>query len=161
MHRKYELCLRLSSEEQAQLECDARRCGLSKTAYLRRLILGAEIKARPTQEIKNLRTEIHHIGNNINQIARSVNADGALNWNCAYYGCDGLRPACYLDSDLLISVEDDEATDDVTPEHAGEIIAALAEQFGGTFATEDQLTTALSFMLGTLRATREKEARHE
>ena len=96
MHRKYELCLRLSSEEQAQLECDARRCGLSKTAYLRRLILGAEIKARPTQEIKNLRTEIHilgaeikarptqeiknlrteihHIGNNINQIARSVNA---------------------------------------------------------------------------------------
>ena len=51
MHRKYELCLRLSSEEQAQLECDARRCGLSKTAYLRRLILGAEIKARPTQEI--------------------------------------------------------------------------------------------------------------
>ena len=60
MHRKYELCLRLSSEEQAQLECDARRCGLSKTAYLRRLILGAEIKARPTQEI--------------NQIARSVNA---------------------------------------------------------------------------------------
>ena len=56
---------------------------------------------------------------------------------------------------------DDEAADDVTPEHAGEIIAALAEQFGGTFATEDQLTTALSFMLGTLRATREKEARHE
>ena len=61
----------------------------------------------------------------------------------------------------LVSIEDDEATDDVTPEHAGEIIAALAEQFGGTFATEDQLTTALSFMLGTLRATREKEARHE
>ena len=76
MHRKYELCLRLPSEEQAQLECDARRCGLSKTAYLRRLILGAEIKARPTQEIKDLRTEIHHIGNNINQIARTVNARG-------------------------------------------------------------------------------------
>ena len=27
-----------------------------------------------SQEIKALRTEIHHIGNNINQIARSVNA---------------------------------------------------------------------------------------
>ena len=93
--------------------------------------------------------------------ARLVRSGGALHWNNAYYGNYGLRPACYLDSDLLISVEDDEATDDVTPEHAGEIIAALAEQFGGTFATEDQLTTALSFMLGTLRATREKEARHE
>ena len=94
-------------------------------------------------------------------LARGVGSDGALDWGRACGGDFGLRPACNLSSDLLISVEDDEATDDVTPEHAGEIIAALAEQFGGTFATEDQLTTALSFMLGTLRATREKEARHE
>ena len=99
--------------------------------------------------------------NGYESLARRVGSDGALSWNNACYGLGGLRPACYLDSDLLISVEDDEATDDVTPEHAGEIIAALAEQFGGTFATEDQLTTALSFLLGTLRATREKEARHE
>ena len=99
--------------------------------------------------------------NGYESLARLVSADGTLGRNGAYYGSSGLRPACYLDSDLLISVEDDEATDDVTPEHAGEIIAALAEQFGGTFATEDQLTTALSFMLGTLRATREKEAAHE
>lgn len=99
--------------------------------------------------------------NGYESLARSVLTDGALNWSYACGGDVGLRPACYLDSDLLISVEDDEATDDVTPEHAGEIIAALAEQFGGTFATEDQLTTALSFVLGTLRATREKEARHE
>lgn len=99
--------------------------------------------------------------NGYESLARDVYSDGTLNWNSAYRGNNGLRPACYLDSDLLISVEDGEATDDVTPEHTGEIIAALAEQFGGTFATEDQLTTALSFMLGTLRATREKEARHE
>lgn len=99
--------------------------------------------------------------NGYESLARRVYSDGSLNGDLAYDGFNGLRPACYLDSDLLISVEDDEATEDVTPEHAGEIIAALAEQFGGTFATEDQLTTALSFMLGTLRATREKEARHE
>ena len=99
--------------------------------------------------------------NGYESLARYVCTDGALYWDYAYGGYGGLRPACYLDSDLLISVEDDEATEDVTPEHAGEIIAALAEQFGGTFATEDQLTTALSFMLGTLRATREKEAHHE
>ena len=72
--KKYEICLRLSREEQAQLESNARRCGLSKTAYLRRLIMGIPVKARPSQEIRALRTEIHHIGNNINQIARSVNA---------------------------------------------------------------------------------------
>ena len=74
MPKKYEICLRLSAEEKERLERDARSCGLSKTAYLRRLILGREVKARPSQEIRALRTEIHHIGNNINQIARSVNA---------------------------------------------------------------------------------------
>jgi hypothetical protein len=108
-----------------------------------------------------LSTAYSTASNGYEHSARYVISDGTLNWSNAYYGNNGLRPACYLDSDLLISVEDDETVEDVTPEHAGEIIAALAEQFGGTFATEDQLTTALSFMLGTLRATREKEAAHE
>lgn len=108
-----------------------------------------------------LSTAVSTASNGYEHSARYVDTGGTLDGYGAYSGYGGLRPACYLDSDLLISVEDDEATDDVTPEHAGEIIAALAEQFGGTFATEDQLTTALSFMLGTLRATREKEARHE
>ena len=66
MQKKYEICLRLSQEEKTLLENSARCCGLSKTAYLRRLILGAEVRALPSQEIKALRTEIHHIGNNIN-----------------------------------------------------------------------------------------------
>lgn len=74
MQKKYEICLRLTQEEKEHLENSARCCGLSKTAYMRRLIMGTEVKARPSQEIKALRTEIHHIGNNINQIARSVNA---------------------------------------------------------------------------------------
>ena len=74
MPKKYEICLRLSAEEKERLDRSASSCGLSKTAYLRRLILEKEVKARPSQEIKTLRTEIHHIGNNINQIARSVNA---------------------------------------------------------------------------------------
>lgn len=108
-----------------------------------------------------LSTAYSTASNGYEHSARLVWDVGTLYWLGACGGYYGLRPACYLDSDLLISIEDDEATDDVTPEHAGEIIAALAEQFGGTFATEDQLTTALSFMLGTLRATREKEARHE
>lgn len=108
-----------------------------------------------------LSTAYSTASNGYEHSARLVDSDGSLHWNSAYYGLLGLRPACYLDSDLLISVEDDETIEDVTPERASEIIAALAEQFGGTFATEDQLTTALSFMLGTLRATREKEAAHE
>ena len=74
MKKKYEICLRLSQEEKECLESSARRCGLSKTAYLRRLILGTEVKPKPVREIKDLRWEVHKIGVNINQIARSVNA---------------------------------------------------------------------------------------
>ena len=65
MPKSYEICLRLSAEEKERLE---------HSAHLRRLILGKEVKALPSQEIKALRTEVHKIGVNINQIARSVNA---------------------------------------------------------------------------------------
>lgn len=61
--------------QQYQLLCSqAKQCRLTKRAYLASLIEGQPVKSRPSQEIKDLRTEIHHIGNNINQIARSVNA---------------------------------------------------------------------------------------
>ena len=78
MTKNYEICLRLSVEEKERLERSARACGLSKTAYLRRLILEKEVKALPSQEIKALRTEVHKIGVNINQIARRINSTGTV-----------------------------------------------------------------------------------
>ena len=77
MSEKYKLCLRLNEEERERLERDAQRCGLTRNAYLRRLITGSEVRERPNQEIKALRTEIHQIGNNINQFTRMANACGA------------------------------------------------------------------------------------
>ena len=71
---KHHLHIELT-QQQYQLLCrQAKQSGLTKRAYLARLIEGQPVKARPSQEIKELRTEIHHIGNTINQIARSVNA---------------------------------------------------------------------------------------
>ena len=77
MSQKYEICLRLDEKEKERLETDAKRCGLTRNAYLRRLITGSEIKERPKEEIKLLRTEIHQIANNINQFTRIANACGA------------------------------------------------------------------------------------
>lgn len=93
--------------------------------------------------------------------ARLVWDDGALDWNYAYFGNYGLRPACYLDSDLLISVEDGDEDTGVGPQEAGTIVAELVEQFGGTYATGEQFAAEVSFLLGKLRAIREKEAAHE
>ena len=70
----HHLHVELTPEQYQLLTDNARQCGLSKRAFLVRLLEGKPVRARPSQEIKDLRTEIHHIGNNINQIARSVNA---------------------------------------------------------------------------------------
>ena len=71
---RHHLHIELTPAQYQSLTVQAKRCGLTKRAYLVRIIEGSPVRARPAQEIKELRTEIHHIGNNINQIARSVNA---------------------------------------------------------------------------------------
>ena len=93
--------------------------------------------------------------------ARRVGGDGSLDGYGAYYGGSGLRPACYLDSDLLISMDGDEQYTGIGPQEAAIIVAELVDQFGGTYATEGQFTAEVSFLLGKLRAIREKEADHE
>ena len=70
----HHLHIELTPTQYELLSEQAKQCGLSKRAFLVRLIEGNPVRARPSHEIKALRTEIHHIGNNINQIARSVNA---------------------------------------------------------------------------------------
>ena len=71
---RHHLHIALTPAQYRLLTDQARQCGLTKRSFLIRLIEGSPVRARPSQEIKELRTEIHHIGNNINQIARSVNA---------------------------------------------------------------------------------------
>ena len=70
----YKICLRLNAEEAEKLIANAKACGQTRTAYLRRLLNGHDLRPRPTAEFEALRTEIHQIGNNINQIARKANA---------------------------------------------------------------------------------------
>lgn len=71
---RHHLHIELTPAQYQRVVTQAKQCGLTKRAYIVRLIEGIPVRARPSQEIKELRTEIHHIGNNINQIARSVNA---------------------------------------------------------------------------------------
>ena len=66
-NEKHHLHIELTPQQYQLLCRQARKCGLTKRAFLVRLIEGRPVKARPAQEIKDLRTEIHHIGNNINR----------------------------------------------------------------------------------------------
>lgn len=71
---RHHLHIELSPAQYRLLTEQADVCGLSKRAYLVRLMEGTALPAKPSQEIKDLRWEVHKIGVNINQIARSVNA---------------------------------------------------------------------------------------
>ena len=71
---RYHLHIELTPVQYQLFTSQAKQCGLSRRAYLVRLIEGSPVRARPSQEIKDLRWEVHKIGVNINQIARSVNA---------------------------------------------------------------------------------------
>ena len=71
---RHHLHIELTQEQYRRLTEQASACGLSKRAYLVRLMEGKPVRAKPSQEIKDLRWEVHKIGVNINQIARSVNA---------------------------------------------------------------------------------------
>ena len=66
--------IELTPEQYATLCEKAKKSGLTKRAFIVRLLEGQEIRERPTEEIRRLREEVHQIGNNVNQIARSVNA---------------------------------------------------------------------------------------
>lgn len=102
-----------------------------------------------------LSTAVSTASNGYDHSARLVSTDGTLYWDGACYGGLGLRPACYLDSDLLISVPDEY----ITAGQAGDIAKELVDQFGGSYATEEQFKAELSFALGRLRAS--KEVAHE
>ena len=106
-----------------------------------------------------LSTAYSTASNGYEHSARCVDSGGSLGWSYACRGHYGLRPACYLDSDLLILVDGGDTG--IGPQEAGTIVAELVEQFGGTYATGEQFTAEISFLLGKLRALREAEVAHE
>ena len=79
-HRCCQLNVRLSPEELEQIRDDAQLSGVTVGAYVRQVMLDAEIprqSRRPNVEVKSLATVLSNlskIGSNLNQIARKVNS---------------------------------------------------------------------------------------
>ena len=94
---RHHLHIELTPAQYRLLTEKAKQCGLTKRAVVIRLLEGREIRSRPSREIKDLRTEIHHIGNNINQIARRVNTGiaGAAEAKRALYLLDQVYELMY------------------------------------------------------------------
>ena len=73
--RNLKVTFRVTESEKNLLIEKAKMAGLKMEPFLRNLIKGAEIKARPPNEYIALLKEINHIGNNINQIAHIANGE--------------------------------------------------------------------------------------
>lgn len=68
----------LNNEEFDRLEKDAQIAGLKKEPYVRKLIMGNEIRPRPPDEYAKILRELSAIGNNINQLAYKANGLGVI-----------------------------------------------------------------------------------
>ena len=70
------MTLRLNAAEYAHLCQQAKAAGLKKEPFIRTLIMGVNLRPRPPEEYAEIRRQLAAFGNNINQIARAVNARG-------------------------------------------------------------------------------------
>lgn len=75
MDRNTAVLVRLSPKEKEHLKAQAATCALKMEPYIRKLIMGKEVRPRPPDEYVKLLREINAIGNNINQIAHIANAE--------------------------------------------------------------------------------------
>ena len=76
--RNRRFSLWLNNEEFDRLEKDAQIAGLKKEPYIRKLIMGTEIRPRPPDEFAKILRELSAIGNNVNQLAYKANGLGLI-----------------------------------------------------------------------------------
>ena len=68
----------INQDEENLLKLKSNKSGLNESEFLRSCIKGYKIKEQPTKEIIEFTRQITGIANNINQIARAVNAVGYI-----------------------------------------------------------------------------------
>lgn len=81
----------MSEVEYRRITRRAKSCGLSKSAYVRQLIVGYEPKESPPADYFAMTRELKEIGNNLNQLAFVANATGLIDEAAYYENVVGLR----------------------------------------------------------------------
>ena len=74
--RNHQIALRLNDQELRRLNQQSNLCGLSREAYIRSLIMGAELHPRPCTHHADLLRKVAGLCNNANQIAHRANSTG-------------------------------------------------------------------------------------
>lgn len=74
--RNHVIPLRLNARELAHLKKQVDDSGLPREEYLRSLIMGAEVRAKPCTHHADLLRKVAGLCNNANQVAHRANATG-------------------------------------------------------------------------------------
>ena len=77
-NRQYETHLRLNEKEHKKLGELAKKASVTKSAVLRKLIMGTEVKERPNVDFIDLIQSIDHLAISVNQIAHHANMQGGI-----------------------------------------------------------------------------------
>lgn len=77
--RAHPISIWLNDRELSHLTRLSEKSGLKVDPLIRSLIMGREIRAKPSEEYRLILHELSAIGNNINQIARVANTNGKIN----------------------------------------------------------------------------------
>ncbi len=77
-NRTIKVTFRVNEAEQAHLKEQAAKAGLPVEPFLRRLVMGVELRPRPPEGLTEILRQLSAIGNNTNQIARIANATGHI-----------------------------------------------------------------------------------
>lgn len=65
--------MKLSYDEEEKLKADSLRANLTKSEYVRRLIMNCKLKEKPDDRFYEVMRELTRMGNNLNQIAHVAN----------------------------------------------------------------------------------------
>lgn len=74
--RNHVIPIRLNAKEMKHLDAQVTASGLNREEYLRTLILGAEVRAKPCTHHVELLRKVAGLCNNANQLAHVANATG-------------------------------------------------------------------------------------
>ena len=74
--RNHVIPVRLNAKELRFLEEQVEKSGLSREEYIRSLVMGGEVRARPCEHHTELLRKISGLCNNANQLAHVANAAG-------------------------------------------------------------------------------------
>ena len=99
--------MRMTEQDYKRLTRKARKCGLTKSGYIRQLIHDYKPREAPPADYYAMTRELKEIGNNMNQIAFMANATGLVDEGMYYQEVLRLRDAIQRIEKAVISQRDE------------------------------------------------------